>query len=279
MLLSVTTPSGQRIGLEVDPTDKVEDIKAKIQEKTGCAPCRQSLSYNGKPLKDGDTLLDFIAQGEYSAPEDSAAQDESGAPGDSAAQDETSAFGDLLAQGGSGVPGDFIIQDEYSAPGDFIVREDGAAALSSVRPTVRLGDRGQAVVELQTLLASRGFSPGPADGIFGPLTQNAVLAFQRANGLAADGIVGPITWGVLLGGGGTEPPPPPVRPTLRFGDRGEAVRELQTLLASRGFSPGPADGIFGSMTQNAVMAFQRDRGLAVDGIVGPITWGALLEAG
>jgi len=67
------------------------------------------------------------------------------------------------------------------------------------------------------------------------------------------------------------------RPTIRMGSRGEAVRELQQLLLSHGYSPGPIDSIFGPLTESAVMAFQKDRGLVVDGIVGPITWNALLS--
>jgi len=65
------------------------------------------------------------------------------------------------------------------------------------------------------------------------------------------------------------------RPTLRRGSRGEVVRVLQSLLHRTGFDPGPVDGIFGSRTQSAVLAFQRARRLLVDGIVGPQTWGAL----
>jgi hypothetical protein len=68
------------------------------------------------------------------------------------------------------------------------------------------------------------------------------------------------------------------RPTLRRGSRGTAVRELQGLLKTAGFDPGPIDGIFGSRTAAAVIGFQRARRLTVDGIVGPQTWGALAES-
>ncbi|MEZ0229239.1 MAG: N-acetylmuramoyl-L-alanine amidase, partial [Planctomycetota bacterium] len=56
---------------------------------------------------------------------------------------------------------------------------------------------------------------------------------------------------------------------LRNGSRGPAVAELQRLLVAKGFNPGPIDGIFGSRTDGAVRAFQRARGLVVDGIAGP----------
>ncbi len=70
---------------------------------------------------------------------------------------------------------------------------------------VRQGSRGSTVTQLQQKLASLGFSPGPIDGIFGPKTRAAVLAFQRSRGIAVDGIVGPQTWGRLAGGGGSPP--------------------------------------------------------------------------
>lgn len=58
---------------------------------------------------------------------------------------------------------------------------------------------------------------------------------------------------------------------LRRGSRGPQVRDLQRRLTELRYSPGPVDGIFGPMTEQAVRAFQRDSGLVVDGIVGPRT--------
>ncbi|SHI73343.1 M14 family metallopeptidase [Lutispora thermophila] len=63
--------------------------------------------------------------------------------------------------------------------------------------------------------------------------------------------------------------------TLRTGSRGTDVKEVQSLLQRLGYYRGSIDGIFGSGTANAVRAFQRDYGLAADGIVGPITFGVM----
>jgi hypothetical protein len=65
------------------------------------------------------------------------------------------------------------------------------------------------------------------------------------------------------------------QPTLRRGSSGSAVKTLQAQLKPLGFDPGPIDGIFGSGTDSAVRAFQRARGIGVDGIVGPQTWATL----
>lgn len=72
------------------------------------------------------------------------------------------------------------------------------AALTGARRTLRRGDAGPEVLHLQQALARRGFAPGALDGTFGPRTQAALDAFQRAEGLAADGIAGPETLGRLL---------------------------------------------------------------------------------
>lgn len=69
----------------------------------------------------------------------------------------------------------------------------------------------------------------------------------------------------------------PIHPTLREGDMGESVRQMQVLLIAAGFPCGKAgaDGIFGSGTLAAVKSFQAAHGLTVDGIVGRATWAAL----
>jgi hypothetical protein len=66
--------------------------------------------------------------------------------------------------------------------------------------------------------------------------------------------------------------------TLRLGHSGEDVRQLQLLLRNAGFDPGSVDGVFGARTHDAVVAFQRSRGLAADGLAGPLTVAALTSA-
>ena len=61
----------------------------------------------------------------------------------------------------------------------------------------------------------------------------------------------------------------------KMGSRGEEVRRIQQKLTSLGYFSSAIDGIYGTRTQSAVRSFQRDRGLAVDGIAGPKTLAAL----
>ena len=152
-------------------------------------------------------------------------------------------------------------------------------APATTRPTIKLGARGTHVVYLQQKLRIR------ADGIFGTGTRSAVIAFQRSKRLVADGIVGPATWRALEGSSttatATPTPTTPAasansgttdtvsRPTIRVGARGPHVIFLQQKLRVA------ADGVFGTGTRNAVIAFQRSKGLIADGVVGPRTWAAL----
>jgi N-acetyl-anhydromuramyl-L-alanine amidase AmpD len=76
---------------------------------------------------------------------------------------------------------------------------------------------------------------------------------------------------------GTPNPPDPVTwPLVKQGDTGQRVRSVQYLLRQHGWTGVTVDGIFGSVTYNAVRAFQSSRGLAVDGMVGSQTWPALI---
>jgi len=99
-----------------------------------------------------------------------------------------------------------------------LVLSTAASAHAQSLPILRQGSSGPSVVTLQEDLAAAGYDPGGADGSFGPHTFAAVQSFQSANGLVADGVVGPLTWDALTGS--TPPPPstpaPPVSGTPFF---------------------------------------------------------------
>lgn len=142
-------------------------------------------------------------------------------------------------------------------------------------PMVYWGCTGDAVKTLQEKLNAKGFNSGNADGIFGAKTYAAVTAFQKANSLGVDGIVGKLTWAKLYDATPVNVTPVTTQPMLRTGSRGDAVRKLQELLNAKGYTCGSVDGIFGSKTYAAVLAFQKANGLGADGIVGPLTWAKL----
>jgi peptidoglycan hydrolase-like protein with peptidoglycan-binding domain len=140
-------------------------------------------------------------------------------------------------------------------------------------PYTRQGDQQHPVQTLQYLLRARGHSV-TVDGIFGPQTDAAVRAFQQQRNLLVDGIVGPQTWSALI-------------ITVRQGSTGDAVRGVQQEFQFRNLSGDPSkglaiDGIFGPKTDAAVRGFQQALhqdipSVTVDGIVGPVTWQALVS--
>jgi peptidoglycan hydrolase-like protein with peptidoglycan-binding domain len=140
-------------------------------------------------------------------------------------------------------------------------------------PLVRQGDQQHPVQTLQYLLRARGHNL-TVDGIFGPQTGAAVRAFQQQKGLAVDGVVGLATWAALV-------------ITVKLGSQGDAVRGVQEEFQFRNLSGDPSkglavDGIFGPNTDAAVRGFQRALhadipSVTVDGIVGPVTWQALVS--
>jgi peptidoglycan hydrolase-like protein with peptidoglycan-binding domain len=67
-------------------------------------------------------------------------------------------------------------------------------------------------------------------------------------------------------------------PVLRKGSTDPAVRDLQQALKALGHDPGPIDGVFGDATEAAIKAFQQEKEITVDGIVGKVTWINIDEA-
>ncbi|MBI2565710.1 MAG: peptidoglycan-binding protein [Candidatus Schekmanbacteria bacterium] len=92
---------------------------------------------------------------------------------------------------------------------------EGGDAGAVQHTTLRHGSHSAEVTQMQLRLAELGFPPGPADGVFGPETRAAVRRFQKANLLAADGVVGPLTWSALDAGRAAAPPEAsPTGPTV-----------------------------------------------------------------
>jgi peptidoglycan hydrolase-like protein with peptidoglycan-binding domain len=140
------------------------------------------------------------------------------------------------------------------------------------------GERSVSVTTLQTDLQRLGYFNGPITGYYGSITEDAVRRLQQEQRLVVDGVVGSQTQSAInsrLSAVSTPAQPSPSSAgLLQQGNRGDAVVTLQNKLTRWGYAV-PATGYFGSMTANAVLNFQRARGLKVDGIVGSATQGAL----
>ena len=155
--------------------------------------------------------------------------------------------------------------------------------------TLKQGMYGNDVANMQMRLKAAGYLLGNADGIFGPITKAAVLAFQKDNNLKQDGIVGGQTWALIktLAVGNAEqtvvdtskPSVGAYTTKLRKGSSGAQVKKLQQQLIELGYLPsGEDDGKYGSKTAYAVMQFQKDQHISMDGVAGPQTFARLNEA-
>ncbi|MEE2040167.1 N-acetylmuramoyl-L-alanine amidase [Nocardiopsis sp. CT-R113] len=139
----------------------------------------------------------------------------------------------------------------------------------------QLYEYGDAIKPLQAKLGVT------ADGYYGPGTEAAVRAYQKANGLDVDGIAGPATLAHL---GLTAPAAKPdsgVRawPGVYLKDytAHSSVRTYQQRMRDRGWSIG-VDGQYGPASARVTRQFQQEKRLGVDGIVGPDTWAAAWTA-
>ena len=153
---------------------------------------------------------------------------------------------------------------------------------------MRHGDRGSAVVEIRAALVALGLLENEdedlntgrhvAADVFDDELDHAVRAFQQGRGLRVDGIVGEATYRALK------------EASYRLGARtlahqfgapmyGDDVAALQSRLQDLGFYTALVDGYFGLQTHNALMSYQRDYGLAPDGICGPETLRSLYFLG
>lgn len=152
-----------------------------------------------------------------------------------------------------------------------------SAVIEEPTTTLRVGDRGSEIVEVQKMLNDIGY-PTVADGWYGNLTAASVRAFQEDNLMPVTGEVDEVCLGAIQ----EEYQRKIARSRLvtgtylRFGDAGLAVLELQKALNENGANPPLIeDGDFGRKTSIALRAFQEANNLTVDGIAGPQTFEAL----
>ncbi len=139
------------------------------------------------------------------------------------------------------------------------------------------GDSGSSVTLLQQLLRINEYFPASITGVYGPDTTTYVEMFQKDNDLPVTGEVDSNMWNLLY-----DLTNPAVnfsvlnKPTLKLGDSGEEVEEVQTILRSLGYYKGVINGVFDELVDVSLKAFQFVNKLVPSGIVETTTWSALI---
>lgn len=141
-------------------------------------------------------------------------------------------------------------------------------AVPAIASTIKFGDSGDRVVQVQMRLQELGYFKSKATGYYGSLTEAAVKHFQQNNGLTPDGVIGAKTQEALAQTY-PETPQPTTQPTVRLGDESPTVLRVQRQLSSlKLYDWRQMSGKFDDATQQAVMNFQKANGLTPDGVVG-----------
>ena len=170
-------------------------------------------------------------------------------------------------------------QKKYNLTADGIAGKETLKKLDSVYKnedsdkdddSLRMGDSGSAVKDLQTKLKKLGYYSGTVDSTFGSGTYAAVRAFQKKYNLTADGVAGSETL-KKLDSAYKNANSDKDDDSLRMGDSGSDVKNLQTKLKKLGYYDGTVDSTFGSGTYAAVKAFQKKYNLTADGVAGSET--------
>ncbi len=123
------------------------------------------------------------------------------------------------------------------------------------------------VAAVQARLKTMGYYKKSVDGGWGNNTLSSVLRYQSDNGLTVDGVVGSGTerkLGVTLSSAARSG-------GITKGKTAANVKAVQNRLKTLGYYTGTVDGVFGKRTMCAIMSFQSDHGLTVDGVVGSST--------
>jgi len=154
--------------------------------------------------------------------------------------------------------------------------DDLTARLAARGEGIGPGSKGRAMLNVERHLEAAGYELGKPNAKWGPRSEAAIKAFQKAEGMEQTGIVDERTWSKLRGKlfaakTGTSP-------AQRLGEKDAAVKRTEKKLKQLGFDTGPADGLFSKNTAAAVRRFQKKHKLEVTGQVGTGTMKAIDKA-
>lgn len=161
-------------------------------------------------------------------------------------------------------------QSDYGLKADGMVGSATAKKLGISLPVnggISKGKTDANVAAVQARLKTYGYYKSTVDGAWGNKTLAAVLAYQSNSGLTVDGVVGSGTankLGITLSSSARSG-------GISKGKTAENVKAVQNALKSQGYYTSSVDGVWGRRTMCAVMSFQSDCGLTVDGVVGSAT--------
>lgn len=191
------------------------------------------------------------------------------------------------------------VKEKATSESDTSSMTGANEASESTQPKVLLkrGDRNSQVTALQKNLQLSGYFDSPITGYYGAGTEAAVKKFQQAKGLKQDGIAGSQTRGALESSPQNSSESQPISPSpdltpsptitderiglgnsqpiLQKGSRNSDVMAIQKTLQDKGYFNGPTTGYYGSLTEAAVMEFQKANGLTPDGKIDTKTKAAL----
>ncbi len=189
--------------------------------------------------------------------------------------------------------------DETDDSSDSSSSDSSSTRVSTNANTLEYGDSGDKVTDLQTALVALGYNTNGIDGRFGAGTRKAVIAFQKANNLTADGLAGTKTQTLLYSqasasesdssdsssdssssssSSDSSSSDGSFTRTLRKGYTGSDVLSVQTQLKELGYYTSSLDGVYGAGTMAAVSSFQKNNNLSVDGLVGSKTYSKLFSS-
>lgn len=163
------------------------------------------------------------------------------------------------------------------------------AVVAKPGESLQLGDEGDAVRTLQRRLKELNYLNGSVDGSYGEATKQAVMKYQNDNGIHADGIAGSTTLNLLYtefpAGSSINKDNVAIKLTdkddtyarasssgytaLYINDNGLEAQKLQNKLKELGYYKGENTGVIDEDTREAIMSFQKENHLTVDGVAGP----------